>query len=221
MTFEIVEGLSPQYLIRRINSIIAIEIMSALTSDPNALMYTILPKAIERILIELKKQLMEIFRFHGSVDHATYNRFVSESHYRDIITDFMSGVGDNIKILPKYLEISDMKGYLKSVILEESDKLKRSLIAENIIAGNWAREEYYDRTDPKGTNRYKFAIFMDNRTSRQCKEINRRQNISEGMPIEALKKLINEVAYKYEPNYVWRDWNPHWYCRSIITRVFA
>jgi len=192
MTFEIVEGLSPQYLIRRINEIISIEIMSVITSDPNALMYTILPKAVEKILIELKEQLLEIFRFHGSV-----------------------------KILPKYLEISDMKGYLKSVILEESDKLKRSLIAENIIAGNWAREEYHKRTDPHGTNKYKFAVFMDHRTSRQCKEIYRRQNLPEGLPLEELKALIKEVAYYFEPNYIWRDWNPHFYCRSTVVRVFT
>ncbi len=220
MSFEIVEGLSPQYLIRRINEIISVEILSIMTSDPNALIYSILPKAIEKILIELKEQLVGIFRFHGSVDHATYNQFVSESHYREIVTDFMNSVGDNIKILPKYLEISDMTGYLKSVILEESNQLKRSLIAENIIAGNWSREERYKRNDPKGINRYKFSVFMDNRTSRQCKEIHRRQNLPEGLPLEDLKNLINEIAYAYEPNYIWRDWNPHFYCRSILIRVF-
>lgn len=218
MSFEIMEELNPKYLLSRINDIISADILSQITSNPDKLLFELLPQAVENILSAIKAQLVRLFEFHEIPDHGAYNQFVNESKYRDIITNYVSGISDHIKILPGYLTVPNMKSYLKSIAVEESNKLKRSLIAENIIAGNWSRAEHYKMVDPQNINIYKWAVFFDNRTSIQCKEIYRSQG--EGLPLEDLKILISEVANAHEPKYSWRDWDPHFYCRSRLIRVF-
>jgi len=96
----------------------------------------------------------------------------------------------------------------------ESERIART---ETTAIANKARELDFNESQPLDTTYY-WGGPDDDRTSDVCREIKDRLN-GKGLPLSALKALVNEVSLKYgmKP----RDWTPHPNCRHTLRIWFG
>ncbi len=105
-------------------------------------------------------------------------------------------------------------------------KLFKSVVrTESQHISNSSREWVYRDRDPLNRYRYVWGIRRDHRTSQQCLEIaarvdeEKRMNREKGVRLDRLKSIVREVAMKYAPDYPYREWVPHYNCRSKLRRI--
>jgi len=107
----------------------------------------------------------------------------------------------------------------------ELAKFTAVINTESQQAINTGRELEYHARDPLNRYRYTWGIRRDHRTTPQCLEIAQRVeeekqlNREKGVRLDRLKSIVREVALKYDPDYPYRDWVPHYNCRSSLRRV--
>jgi hypothetical protein len=91
----------------------------------------------------------------------------------------------------------------------EAERIART---ETTAIANKARELDFQDSQPPETMYY-WGGPDDDRTSDVCREIKERLK-GQGLPLGALKALVNEVSVKYQMKP--RDWTPHPNCRHTV-----
>lgn len=100
--------------------------------------------------------------------------------------------------------------------------MRRIAVTEGITAINQARSLYYETEDILDDYEYYWSVYNDNRTTPQCKEIARIVESRGGsVPLQELKDIIREVAFEFDPDFPYREFSPHYSCRSRLIRVVA
>ena len=192
-------------------------------------------EAIDLITLEVEDHLkailqLEIFRGVQLVElnpvelEYFFNRFIAESRYPIML--------ENLKIrLAEKLQNSAREAYGRGLSREEFQtiaieagyseihSMERIAIAEGVAATNQGKAMYYEAQDDYGEYEYYWSVHRDRRTSPQCKAIERRVNQRGGaVPLEELKSIIRDVALEMDASYPYRDYSPHYYCRSSLVR---
>lgn len=141
---------------------------------------------------------------------------------RNDLTDKVNGIIDD-----KFPSGKDLVGMavllylLKKTVEDEAFKIDRIVASEMQVARNRELEIMFLSSDPEGKNRYIWKIVRDNRTTSCCLNIDRRVG-EKGLPLDDLKKIINEESARYNiKDKKWKiiSWLPHVGCRSTLTQV--
>ena len=114
----------------------------------------------------------------------------------------------------------------KNVVQTESYHIERIVRTETTAVTNKAREVTFEEEDPENENLYDWFGPLDNRTTDQCKTIQRtvkQEGRGKGVSIDRLKEIQKEVVedfnQKNTTNWKYRDWVPHAQCRRVLRRV--
>ena len=114
---------------------------------------------------------------------------------------------------------------MKEEIQTNSYRLERIARTESTAVTAKGREVAYNERDD-GSYLYDWFGINDNRTSDQCKEIERRVNTvgkGKGVPMNVLKQIVTDVVNKFNEgkSKKWdnRDWSPHANCRRMLRKV--
>ena len=114
----------------------------------------------------------------------------------------------------------------QKIVETESYHIERIVRTETTAVTNKAREITFEVEDPEEENLYDWFGPLDNRTTDQCKTIQRtvkQEGQGKGVSIDRLKEIQKEVVadfnQKNNTNWQYRDWVPHANCRRVLRRV--
>lgn len=107
----------------------------------------------------------------------------------------------------------------------ETDERQANLIfrTENNALQNKSREWAYMKSDPEGTDKYKWIGPKDSRTTSICKRITKRT--VNGVEMEKLKEIIEDEVNRAKEegilpkDYEQREFCPHFSCRHTMIKV--
>jgi hypothetical protein len=200
-----------------------IELMLILTEQ--------IDRAIERMTVVVEEHLRSIFnleiffqRTPTAESEYLLRQFLVQSRYPNAFANMKSRLQIKIgELSGEYIIQQFGREYFDSLLMEiinsELSSLETIAVWEGMTAVNQARSLAYEIEDIYGEYEYYWSIYHDKRTSPQCKEIERRVNERGGaVPLAELKEILRVVALEYDPDYTYREFSPHYHCRSRLIR---
>ncbi len=200
----------------------------AVTADLNNNM----PAAVDDMIRTSRSRIASLIRLEVVKDNP-YDMNTTEIN--DIVQQFMSrsNISESLarlqrRVISKLIDvydtrfIDDLPRLVRDIAAEEFDNIRRIVVSETVTALNWGREQKYKILEQETPLQYKYRwnVHHDNRTTDECKEIERRiEALGGAVDLEVLKEIVREVGKEYNPNLDLRDWQPHINCRSVLERV--
>ncbi len=124
--------------------------------------------------------------------------------------------------------IDTLVSQMQNITSEETYKLERIARSESQIFALAGREKGYKDVEADRGQKllYVWNVYKDDRTSRQCREIERRVQVltrdrsTNGVPLDELKQIVFDVQSEMNGSkWIVRDWLVHPNCRSRFLRV--
>jgi len=175
----------------------------------------------------------------GEIDEVKKESNIEEEIKKEAVDDLVSFVSKNL-FKKAFESISKEKSelikdkFIKGLIAKQGYKELTNMVmevggeeitkgeAERIVRTEMhaiktaSREFTYRQSDPEGKRLYVWRSVPDSRRSDICLNISNRSG--GGVPLDELKKIVNEEAKKANPKWDTRDWQPHINCRSVVLR---
>lgn len=148
--------------------------------------------------------------------------FAKLSLFKKVFDNLSKAQSDKIKSM--FLKALVLKtGYreLTKKILKITGEDKTGGEIENIVRTemnalkNKSREFTFKQADPKGERKYSWISSPDSRRTDTCKRISLRT--AKGVSLEKLKEIVKEESKKDFPEFIQRDFQAHYGCRSTFS----
>ena len=155
-----------------------------------------------------------------------YDDMISKSWYRQSLVNIVEKI--QLKVQQAMIEnvgidINFLREELQNISLGQFFGMRRILLSESQSVLNGTKEAVYLKEEEEFGEEfdYKWVIGKDKRTTVICKEIEQRVNNEGGkVSMNRLKIIVQQVSEKYMPHdFIFRDWTPHFSCRSSFIRV--
>jgi hypothetical protein len=115
---------------------------------------------------------------------------------------------------------------MKKIVVTDVYRLERIARTETTAVTATGREQSFRETDPDKKNRYEWFGPTDSRTSKECREIQKRvqtKGQGQGVPLDQLKDIMKSVVTDANrtrrSKWTLRDWSPHANCRRVLRKV--
>lgn len=196
-----------------------------------------LPNTVEQMTTVLEKHVKTMIKLEiqkgvqfSTLDKyemdALYNQLMDKSWYKQSLTNVVTKIQEKITYAMMNntgIDLQFLQDELTKIGSGQFFNMRRILLTESQTVLNNTKEAIYRKEEEEFGEEflYKWVIGKDKRTSIYCKEIESIVNSEGGaVTLNRLKVIVKQVSIKYMPaDYVYRDWTPHYNCRSSFIRV--
>jgi len=160
-----------------------------------------------------------------------YSRLMNDSSYQQALENLKDRIQTQIMAVVSGddwtqlldIDFEELRDDLLAVGRSEIHSLRRTLLMESQVVVNNTKEEMYAKEEEEFgvTYYYRWATARDDRLTPCCREI---REIVEAkgnrVTMDELKPIVRQMSIKHMGlDYPYREWNPHWNCRSTFVRV--